>query len=60
MGIAFGPRATVPGAIEAIEQSATGPNDVRRALAAAIICAAVATAVLIAAICLWIFGSGVN
>jgi hypothetical protein len=42
---------------EAIEQSATGPNDDRKARAAAIICAAIATEVLIAAICLWIFGS---
>jgi hypothetical protein len=50
-------RIQPPQVFEAIERMATGPNDVRKLRAAAIICAAIATAVLVAATCLWIFSS---
>jgi hypothetical protein len=50
-------RIQPPQVVEAIQQRAPGPNDARKTRAAAILCAAIATAVLIAAICLWTFSS---
>jgi hypothetical protein len=48
-------RIQLPQVFEPIQRRATGPNDLRKARAAAIICATIPTAVLIPAVCLWIF-----